>query len=334
LFAEKLATEILPPVPYRHWTFTIPKAIRGLFERERRLLGLLSRTAYEAVRRSFQALLDRKDVRPGCVLSIQSFGSFGANFHPHCHAIISDGVWTAEGEFLELPSLDTAAVCELFRRLLLRRLHQEERLSERFMDNLLSWVHPGFSVFAGEPVPAEDAGQLERLARYVTRPPLAADSLRRRDDGLLQITTPPDPRTGSTVRLLDPLDWIHAVTAHIPDRGSHCVRYYGALANRARARQGFGKQQRSSTATGETASAESASEFARQRRASWARLIQRIFEADPLLCRCGAEMKIVSFITDPRVVDRILRHLESQACRARDPFEPRAPPQASGNSLQ
>ena len=126
-----------------HWTFTIPKAIRGLFERERRLLGLLSRTAYEAVRRSFQALFARKDVRPGCVISIQTFGSYGANFNPHCHAIISDGVWSAEGEFLELPSLDTAAVCELFRRLLLRRLHKEERLSERFMENLLSWVHPG-----------------------------------------------------------------------------------------------------------------------------------------------------------------------------------------------
>jgi hypothetical protein len=67
LFAEKLAAEILPPVSYRPWAFTIPKAIRGLFERERRLLGLLSRTAYEAVRRSFEALFDRKDVRPSQV---------------------------------------------------------------------------------------------------------------------------------------------------------------------------------------------------------------------------------------------------------------------------
>jgi len=106
LFAEKLAGEILPPVSYRHWTFTIPKAIRGLFERERRLLGLLSRTAYEDVRKCFQMLFGRKDVRPGCVVSLQTFGAFGANFHPHCHAIISDGVWTREGEFLELPSLD------------------------------------------------------------------------------------------------------------------------------------------------------------------------------------------------------------------------------------
>jgi hypothetical protein len=38
---------------------------------------------------------------------------------------------------------------EVFRRLLLERLHEAERLSETFMRNLLSWVHPGFSVFAG-----------------------------------------------------------------------------------------------------------------------------------------------------------------------------------------
>src|SRR5438093_9437653 len=71
----------------------------------------------------------------------------------------------------------------------------------------------------------------------------------------------------------------------------------------------------------------------RPRNYSWAELLHRVFEVDPLLCVCGAEMKIVSIITDPRVVDRILRHLESQACRARDPFEPRAPLRAGGNSL-
>ena len=201
------------------------------------------------------------------------------------------------------------------------------------MQNLLSWVHRGFSVFAGEPLPAGDCAQLERLARYVTRPLLAADSICQRDDGLLQITTPPDPRTGSTVHLLDPLDWIHAVTAHIPDRGRHCVRYYGAFANRARAPKAS-SDQRTAPAAGPAASADAAPEFVQRRRASWARLIKKIFEVDPLLCNCGAEMKIVSFITDLRVVDRILRHLESQGCLARDPSEPRAPPQAGGNSSQ
>jgi hypothetical protein len=40
-----------------------------------------------------------------------------------------------------------------------------------------------------------------------------------------------------------------------------------------------------------------------------------IFEADTLLCPCGGRMRIVSFITVPRVVDRILRHRESKRCK-------------------
>jgi hypothetical protein len=45
-------------------------------------------------------------------------------------------------------------------------------------------------------------------------------------------------------------------------------------------------------------------------------------------------MKIVSIITQSRIVDRILRHLGSDHCQARDPFEPRAPPRAAAFSLQ
>ena len=50
LFAEQLEGEILAPVPHRHMVFTIPKALRGLFEREGKLLGLLPRCAFRAVR--------------------------------------------------------------------------------------------------------------------------------------------------------------------------------------------------------------------------------------------------------------------------------------------
>jgi len=46
------------------------------------------------------------------------------------YALVSDGVFSAQGEFLPLPALDAAAVIEAFRRLLLERLRQAERLSE------------------------------------------------------------------------------------------------------------------------------------------------------------------------------------------------------------
>src|SRR5437773_5381077 len=101
------------------------------------------------------------------------------------------------------------------------------------------WNQFGFSVFAGQPVSPEDSQQVERLACYITRPPLAIDSIRRGHDGRLEIGTPPDPRTGATVRTFDPLDWIHTVTAHIPDRGQHQVRYYGAVSNPSRASRGL-----------------------------------------------------------------------------------------------
>jgi hypothetical protein len=44
-------------------------------------------------------------------------------------------------------------------------------------------------------------------------------------------------------------------------------------------------------------------------------------------------MRIASLITEPRVIDRILRHLQSDRCNAKDPFEPRAPPRAHGSSF-
>ena len=68
---------------------------------------------------------------------------------------------------------------------------------------------------------------------------------------------------------------------------------------------------------------------ARGRRLSimWAMLITRIYEALPLLCpRCGEPMKIISFITEPEPIGKILRHIG-------EPTEPpplspaRAPPQ-------
>ena len=42
-------------------------------------------------------------------------------------------------------------------------------------------------------------------------------------------------------------------------------------------------------------------------------MIQRIYEVDPLTCRCGAKMRILAFILDPAVVIKILRHIANRA---------------------
>ena len=45
-----------------------------------------------------------------------------------------------------------------------------------------------------------------------------------------------------------------------------------------------------------------------RRKASWARLIQKVYEVDPLKCtRCGGNMRIIALIDDVDVIERILK---------------------------
>jgi hypothetical protein len=208
------------------------------------------------------------------------------------------------------------------------RLHAAERLSEEFRDTLLSWPHSGFSAHAEQILAPDDTDHLERLARYLTRAPMPIDAVDAGDNGDVRLTTPPDPRTGERELRLDPLDWIHALCQQIPDPRQHLVRYYGLYANRSRSLW----RRRTRFPGWSVGAAESAVRPSVQpemaapaRRATWARLLRKIFEVDPLLCpTCQVEMCVVSVITEPAVVDQILRHLERG--RGHDPFEERAPP--------
>ena len=212
----------------------------------------------------------------------------------------------------------------MFRHLVLDALHEARRLSETFRDSLRSWVRSGFSVYAQQVVLPEDHQAIERLARYVTRAPIRLDALRPLPTGQVAVHTPPDPRTGATELVLHPLDWIHAITTQIPDRGQHLTRYYGYYACRTRGARAAAPSSKQPEHSNDPPP-EVESEFATARRASWARLLRKLFEFDPLLCpTCRVELQIVSVITDPKTVDHILAHLDTG--KGHDPFQPRAPP--------
>ena len=45
-------------------------------------------------------------------------------------------------------------------------------------------------------------------------------------------------------------------------------------------------------------------------RSTWARLIHKVYEVDPLECpKCKGPMRVISLIEDSEVIRRILRHL-------------------------
>ena len=161
------------------------------------------------------------------------------------------------------------------------------------------------------------------MTRYAVRPPVVMDRVHEGDDGQVLLEIPPDHRTGATVLSLDPTEWMWRTTIQIPAKGTHLVRYFGAYANRLR--------QLYRDAEGEvTEVLAEADPPLPKSRASWARLLRKVFEVDPLTCRrCGTEMKVISVITEGAVIDQLLKHVRGRAEEQGDePFDPRAPPVA------
>jgi len=135
---------------------------------------------------------------------------------------------------------------------------------------------------------------------------------------------------GDAAEASDPAEFVARVIMHIPEPRRHLVWYYGAYSNVSRGKR---RQEEAdigaAPADGRHAPPASAnrdrSPDARALRRSWAQLIKRVYEVDPLVCpSCGGEMRIIAFIVDHGVVDQILRHLAKTEARS-----PRGPPDAA-----
>ncbi|HVR71713.1 MAG TPA: transposase, partial [Vicinamibacteria bacterium] len=156
---------------------------------------------------------------------------------------------------------------------------------------------------------------------------------------------------GRTVLALAPLEFLAALSRLIPPPRVHRHRYHGVLAPNARLRAHVvamgrepdvlaGRDTRANQPAGASGPQPivAASSHARHAqacagesglaaRSRWARLLARIYEVFPMRCPgCGADMRILAFLTRPEHVVPILRHLNLPASPPR--LTPaRAPPQ-------
>jgi putative transposase len=83
-----------------------------------------------------------------------------------------------------------------------------------------------------------------------------------------------NPFLGRNFEALEPLEWLARMSDHIPDPGKHRTHFYAHYANRVRG-------ERPSEALGHQKHEE---EQSKKRRCppSWARLIAKVFQTDPL----------------------------------------------------
>jgi hypothetical protein len=90
--------------------------------------------------------------------------------------------------------------------------------------------HDGMSLHADVAVPARDRRRLERLCRYVARPPLAHDRLETMPDGRLAVRLKTRWRDGTTHILMERRELLERLVPLIPPPRAHQVRYHGVLA--------------------------------------------------------------------------------------------------------
>ena len=174
--AALLAEEVFEEVGHAQWVFVIPKMLRLYFLHHRELLRGLARTAWETVRELMSAEVGDEGMRPGMVSVVQTAGDLG-NWHPHLHALVSCGGWTRDGEWIPVALVDEQAAELLFRHKVIRLLQDVGLLSEERTRLLLSWRHTGFSVHNRVRVEPEDGAAVERLARYIMRPPIRLERM-------------------------------------------------------------------------------------------------------------------------------------------------------------
>ena len=98
-FGDVLHETILYPVPHRHYVFSIPIMLRIYFKHDRALLTKLCQCAYHSLLIFLQNVIGLQDGVPGVVLSLHTFGDYPEKFHPHVHAIVSDGLFLKTGAF-------------------------------------------------------------------------------------------------------------------------------------------------------------------------------------------------------------------------------------------
>ena len=82
---------------------------------------------------------------------------------------------------------------------------------------------------AGVDIAPHERGKLERLCRYVSRPPVAVDRMALTASGQVRYTLKKPYRDGTTHIVLEPLDLMARLAALVQPPRMHQTRFYGVF---------------------------------------------------------------------------------------------------------
>jgi hypothetical protein len=114
LFAEYAENDLLLRLPHRFLTLSLPKCLRVFFRHDRKLFSEVSRLIFDMIQRYFNEAA-KTPVQSAALLCFQSFGDF-LRWNPHWHAIVLEGGFDENGNFIHIPFGNLQEMTECFRR--------------------------------------------------------------------------------------------------------------------------------------------------------------------------------------------------------------------------
>jgi Putative transposase len=171
----------------------------------------------------------------------------------------------------------------------------------------------GFDLHANVWVSANDRAGLERLCRYVLRPPFAQERLRQRSDGRVALELKRAWHDGTRELVFEPLEFLERLAAMTPRPETNLLICHGVLASRARWRErvvAYGRVEPGPTVPPLAAGLDGPGVKSSLRASSWAALMHRAFAIDVLACpHCGGRLRLIATLHDPVVIRKLLAHL-------------------------
>jgi hypothetical protein len=197
----------------------------------------------------------------------------------------------------------------------------------------------GVNVHAKQVVDGRDRPQLERLCRYIARPPIALDRLELRPDGRYEVTLKSPWKDGTRALLFEPHDLLARLVAAIPSPRFHMFRYFGVLSSHSKLRAevvptppGDRARYKAPPASGDQEELAFGKDDGTgpppTGRKRWAWLLGHVFHADVETCpKCGGPMRWAEVADKPEVIARIM---SKHGLRVRTPPPPYKPSPPTG----
>jgi hypothetical protein len=172
------------------------------------------------------------------------------------------------------------------------------------IDKMLAYENSGFSLDASVKIPSWDREGLERLIRYCAKPPFASENLKW-NGPWLTYRLPKRTHTGKISIQLEPAEFIDRISKFI----LHRRHYFGVFAANSPLRKTVLANASQRVECSISPNLQKAVKKTRKIAFTWAKLIERIYQIDPLTCICGNKLKITALITNPVEIQRFLKRI-------------------------